>query len=109
MRWLVTYRAIWHRGERGQYCPTGDGLVTILQSPETNWASIIDCDPAEWAAGLAEDLRGFRLGPEHDQMAVELVQIFSIVPLDQEARKEKRDFAALLTSTSATPELWPVH
>jgi len=54
-------------------------------------------------------LRAFRLGPEHDQMAVELVQIFPLVPLDREALKEKRDFAAILTSTSATPELWPVH
>ena len=42
-------------------------------------------------------------------MAVEIVEIYSIVPLDREALKEKRDFAALLTSTSATPELWPVH
>ena len=32
------------------------------------------CSAAEWAAGLAEDLRVFRQGPEHDQMAVELVQ-----------------------------------
>ncbi len=108
MRWLVTYRAIWHRGEQ-QYCPTANGLVTICPSPDTNCASIIDCDPAERAAGLAEDLRVFSVGPDHDQIAVEIGEIYSIVPLDGEARQEKRDFAALLTSTSATPELWPVH
>ncbi len=109
MRWLVTYRAIWLRGERQYSPPPAECLVTIIQSPETNWASIIDCDPAEWADGLTEDLREFRLKPDHDQLAVEIVEIYSIVPLDREALSYKGDFGALLTSTSATPELWPVH
>jgi len=42
-------------------------------------------------------------------MAVELVQIFSLGPLDCEALSRKGDFGALLKSTSATPELRPVH
>jgi hypothetical protein len=108
MRWLVTYRAIWHRGER-QYCPKGSNLILMKPSAATNWASVIDVDPAEWAAALAEDLRVFRLFADHDQIAVEIVQIYSIIPLDREALSHRGDFGALLTSTSATPELWPVH
>ena len=30
------------------------------------------CSAAEWATGLAEDLRAFRESPEHDQRSVEL-------------------------------------
>lgn len=108
LRWLVTYRAVWLRGER-QNCPTGKGHVLIRCSPETNWTSIIDVDPADWAAGLAKELRKFRQAPKNGQMAVELIQIFSLVPLHREALKVKRDFAAILTSTSATPERCPVH
>ena len=42
-------------------------------------------------------------------MAVEIVEIYSVVPLDREALSYKGDFGALLTSTSATPALGLVH
>ena len=55
---------------------------------------MIDVDPAGWPAGLAEDLRDFRQRAEHDQIAVELVQTSSLVPLGRESLNEKLDLGA---------------
>ena len=106
--WLVTYRAVWLRGKR-HTCLRGKGAVLICCSPETTWTSVIDVDPADWATGLAKQLREFRQAPKHGQMALELIYIFSLVPLHREAANAKRDFATILTSMSATPKLCPVH
>ena len=106
--WLVAYRGVWLRGER-QRRGTQKGRVLIRQSPETFWTSIITVDPAEWAAGLAEDLRKFRQHPKHDKIAVELVQIVSLIPLHREATTAKRGLAAILTSTSEKPGELQAH
>ena len=82
IRWLVTFKGIWLRGAR-QRGGTRNGRVLISQSPVTLWTSIISVDPAAWAAALAKDLRKFRKHPKHDKIAVELLQIVSMVPISQ--------------------------
>jgi hypothetical protein len=99
---------VWFRGQQ-QRRGTRKGRLLIRQSPETLWTSMITVDPAEWAAGLAEDLRKFRQHPKHDKIAVELVQIVSLIPLHRDATTAKRCLAAILTSMSVKQGKLAVH
>ena len=108
MQWLVAYRAVWIRTDR-EYRPEGGGDVTIVRSPAVNTISIIDADPAEWAVGLAADFRAFAKEPKVGQIVVDLIQIFSMTPLDGEAAAQRGGLGAILAALSANPCEWPQH
>lgn len=108
VRWLVTFKGVWLRGERQHHGPQ-KGQVLISQSPATLWTSIITVDPAAWAAGLAKDLRKFRKHPKHNKIAVELLQIVSIVPVSRGASALKPALEVILTSTTEKPDKSLLH
>lgn len=83
----------------------------ISRSPVTLWTSVITVDPAAWAAGLAKDLRKFRKHPKHNKIAVELLQIVSMVPIGRgaSASTSKPALEVILTSTTEKPDKSLLH
>lgn len=106
--WIVTYKAVWLWAEHRNGA-RGTAPLVVHRSPEANWASVITVNPGKWAAALAEDARVFLQNPKQHQVAMEVIQIFSLVPLHRQVFEEKRDLEGILTSMSASHELAPLH
>lgn len=82
MRWLISYRAVWHRGER-HYRPEGGGM-TMTCSPQTYAFEVVEGDPEDWTASLQDEMQAFRSAPVHGQVAVQILEVYAVTPVSAE-------------------------
>ena len=83
--------------------------MTVHPTEPIDWTSIIEIDPDEWVEGLRADLDKMRKNPEDNGLAVELLEIFCLVPLDHESAEGRKDLGTVFEIMGASPKLWLVH
>ena len=105
MRWSVHYRARWHHCWR-ERPPKGTGEVTAHAATYHDWGTVIEVDPGAWVRGMRAKLDALLDDPQDETAALELLEIYSLTPMDAEAEKSRNYWTAVF---EAAPKLWPVH
>jgi len=107
MRWSVHYRARWHHCWREQTPKgKGKGKVTAHAAIPHDWGTVIEIDPGAWVRGLRAKLDRALNDPQDETAVLELLEIYSLTPMDAEAEKARSYWTAVF---EAEPERRQVH
>jgi hypothetical protein len=102
MHWLVTYRARWHHAWR-ERTEKGVGEVRVHTAKPFDCHAIIDVDPDAWVRDVRTRLGAMLEDPQDETAFIELLEIYSIEPLDEEARVSGRDLREVFGMMGGAP------
>jgi len=115
MRWMVEYRTVFHG-----LCPDyiNPGEVRTYASKPIEHACEIEVTPDDWLTDLHSRREAMlaaphealaAVAPDTDATVEEVLEIYAIHPLDDEARMDKRNWRLVFELMGGSPELKPAH
>jgi len=116
MRWMVEYRTVFHGVCRDCFNP-GD-IKTYASKPIDHERKVEGPSPDDWLTDLRSQQEAMVANPREalgavapytDAGAEEVLEIYAIHPLDDEARMDKRNWRLVFELMGGSPELKPAH